>query len=98
MKYHRGFIAFMDILGFKKYLCDEDNGIDKAYSVFEFAEKISYLFNTSDINGIKIEFFSDSFVLTTEEEDLGAFTTLLIACHGVEVYLTDEYSNYFAAI
>lgn len=90
MKYHRGFIAFMDILGFKKYLCNEDNGIDKVYSVFEFAEKISYLFNTSDINDIKIEFFSDSFVLTTEEEDLGAFTALLIACHMINLGLFKE--------
>lgn len=87
MKYHRGFVAFMDILGFKNYLCNEDNEIDKVYSIFDFTEKISYLFNTSDIKGIKIEFFSDSFVLTTEEESIGAFTVLLMACHMINLHL-----------
>lgn len=87
MKYHRGFVAFMDILGFKNYLCNEDNEIDKVYSIFDFAEKISYFFNTSNINGVKIEFFSDSFVLTTEEVSMDAFTVLLMACHMINLQL-----------
>jgi hypothetical protein len=52
-----------------------------------FVEKISHLYNSSNIDGIKIVFFSDSIVLTTENISKQSVISLLIACHMINIHL-----------
>ncbi len=90
MKYEKGLVVFMDILGFKNYICNEKKEVGKIFSIFNFAEKIKYLYNTSNMNGVKIEFFSDSFVLTTTEVSMDSFVSIMISCLLVNMQLFKE--------
>ena len=87
MEYQCGFVVFMDILGFKNYVCNESRKVDNVFSIFEFSEKIQYLYNTSDLQGVKIGFFSDSFVLTTSEKNASSFSAIMIAAHLINLYV-----------
>lgn len=78
--YSEGYIVFMDILGFSKII-ESNNSVGTIKEIFEFANKIMYLFNTSDISGVKITFFSDSFVLTTNTTSIQSFQMIMEACH-----------------
>lgn len=90
MEYQKGLVVFMDILGFKNYICNEKKEVDKIFSIFNFAEKIKYLYNTSNMNGVQIEFFSDSFVLTTKEVSAASFFSIMTACLFVNMQLFKE--------
>ena len=46
MEYSEGYLAFIDILGFSKYVSTDENG-PKTYDLFEFVKKFCYLFSTS---------------------------------------------------
>ncbi|TVX94123.1 hypothetical protein [Paenibacillus agilis] len=84
--YTTGLIAFLDILGFSNYI-EKTKSASEVEEVFEFVEKICYLYNSSEINGIKIAFFSDSFILTTEEITSSSITSLVTACHLINISL-----------
>lgn len=79
-QYSEGFIAFVDILGFSKYIEDNED-TSPIHDVFNFAEKVAFLFNTSDINGVRIAFFSDSYVLTTSSISNQSFMSLMQATY-----------------
>ena len=87
MKYQQSLVVFMDILGFKEYVLKECEELDGIYSIFEFAKKIQYLYDTSELHGVKIGFFSDSFVLTTTDISKSGFMSLMIACHMINICL-----------
>lgn len=82
--YSEGFIVFMDILGFSAYV-EKNKSIIKLKKINDFTEKIMSLYNSNNISGIKIAFFSDSFVLTTEEKTVQSFNSLMIACHLINI-------------
>ncbi|HEY6914561.1 MAG TPA: hypothetical protein VI413_07790 [Paludibacter sp.] len=84
--YTNGIIAFLDILGFSNYI-EKTKEIDEIQVFFNFVEKICYLYNTSDIHNIKIAFFSDSFVLTTNEKTKDSLSSIFFACHMINIQL-----------
>ena len=90
MEYQKGFVVFLDILGFKEFICTKENEVKKVFSIFDFSEKIRHLYNDKNLNGVKIEFFSDSFVLTTEAVSVEAFSMIMIACHLLNLHIYKE--------
>lgn len=84
--YTEGLIVFLDILGFSNYI-EKTKGISEVEEIFDFVEKLCHLYNTSNISGIKITFFSDSFILTTEEISESSVTALFMACFLINLQL-----------
>ena len=83
LEYTEGYVAFIDILGFKQFVSNPDN-ISKTKDIFDFVSKLQYFFNTTSKLKTKVAFFSDSIVLTTDEFDT---QYLLIALWLAEDYL-----------
>lgn len=92
MEYSYGYVAFVDILGFSKYVAEEKNG-QIINNLFNFVRKFQYLFNTSPQLNAKVAFFSDSLVLTTTVED--GLPMLLLAIWIAESYLHKHTGLYF---
>jgi len=65
-------------------------GLDQFREQMMNDTRIQYLYDTSEIKGIGIEFFSDSFVLTTAEISFSSFVSLMIACHLINITLFKE--------
>lgn len=87
-EYTKGLIAFLDILGFKNYIKNRKS-CEEVIEIYNFIESISYLYNSSNIGGIKIAFFSDSFVLSTEEISRQSLYNLCAACYMINIKLYD---------
>lgn len=92
MEYSNGYVAFIDILGFSKYVSEESNG-EIINDLFDFVKKFQYLFNYSPKLNVKVAFFSDSIVITTPKEE--SFQTLLVAIWIAESYLHKNTGLYF---
>ena len=84
MQYTEGYLAFLDILGFSKFVENEKNGQATA-DLFEFVNKFGYLFNTSPNLHVQISFFSDTIIITTNELD-----RLVLPIYIAELYLKDK--------
>lgn len=84
MEYSEGYLAFIDILGFSKYVNTDENG-PKTYDLFEFVKKFCYLFNTSPQLDVQVSFFSDTIILTSADLD-----KLLLPIWIAESYLKDK--------
>ncbi len=84
MKYIEGYVAFIDILGFSQFVSEENNG-DKTEKLFSFVDKFCYLFNTSPNLKVKVSFFSDSIVLSSEN-----FANLIAPIYIAESFLKSE--------
>ena len=54
--YDINYVAFLDILGFSKYVSDEDN-VDKVDNLFKFAKRFCLLYNTSPKLKVYASFF-----------------------------------------
>lgn len=66
MEYSQGYVAFIDILGFSKYVSEERNG-EKTEELFQFVEKFCYFYNNTPNLHTEVAFFSDSIVITSDE-------------------------------
>ena len=87
-EYKEGYVAFLDILGFSSLVKRED--ATEIAKLFEVIERLKRLFNS--IDGIEMDFFSDSIVLmSTSESYLGFLLPLYVA----ESYLTNEFGLVF---
>ena len=88
MHYKEGYIAFIDILGFSKFVSDENNG-EIVYHFFDFVKNYCYLFN--DSNDLKdkwgISFFSDSIIITSTDSDI---QTLFLPIYIAESFVRDK--------
>ena len=67
MEYTNGYVAFIDILGFSNLVSNEQSA-DKVKDLFEFVKKIQYLFNSSPELNANVAFFSDSIILSTNNQ------------------------------
>lgn len=86
MKYSYGYVAFIDILGFSNLILQK-NTIEDVNTMIEFVFKFRYLYNTSNKLKVKIEFFSDSIVMTIDENSNSALEQLLTAIHIASIAL-----------
>lgn len=84
MKYTEGYLAFLDILGFSKFVENENNG-EATTNLFEFVKKFSHLFNTSPALNVQVSFFSDTIIITSEKLD-----KLIVPIYLAESYLKDS--------
>ncbi len=84
MKYTDGYLAFLDILGFSKFVENENNG-EATTNLFEFVKKFSHLFNTSPELNVQVSFFSDTIIITSEKLD-----KLIVPIYLAESYLKDS--------
>lgn len=66
MEYTEGYLAFLDILGFSKFVEDEKNGQATA-DLFKFVEWFSDFFNKDSKHKVNVSFFSDTIIITSEE-------------------------------
>ena len=90
--YKEGYVAFVDILGFSNYVLQEENA-GKINDLMIFVNKFQYLYNKSPELKVKISFFSDSIVLSTEDNShLGM---VLLAIWIAESYLYEHTSLLF---
>lgn len=64
MEYKKGYVCFIDILGFSSFVKNPEN-IKKTYNLFEFIKNLCFLFNDSQNLDIDITFYSDSIIVTT---------------------------------
>lgn len=84
MEYSEGYLAFIDILGFSKYVSNNAN-CEKIYDFFDFIKKFCYLFNSSPELEVQASFFSDTIVITAKKLD-----KLLIPIYIAESYLKNN--------
>ena len=78
MEYTEGYLAFLDILGFSKFVEDEKNGQATA-DLFKFVEWFSDFFNKDSKHKVNVSFFSDTIIITSEEfQGLNTSVTKLI--------------------
>ena len=84
MQYKEGYLAFLDVLGFSKFVGNECNGQTTA-DLFEFVNKFCYLFNTSPEPQTQASFFSDTIIITANELD-----NLILPIYIAESYLKDK--------
>lgn len=84
MQYKKGYVCFIDILGFSSYVKKTEN-LTNTYGLFDFVKKFCYLFNDSATLNTEISFYSDSIVLTTTE-----INKLILAIYIAETYLKKQ--------
>ena len=84
MQYTEGYLAFLDILGFSKFVEDESNG-QATSDLFEFVKKFCFLFNTSPQLNVQVSFFSDTIIITADELE-----NLVLPIYIAESYLKDN--------
>ena len=84
MDYKKGYVCFIDILGFSSFVKNSEN-IKKTYDLFEFIKKLCFLFNDTKELNTEITFYSDSIVITTSE-----ISWLLPVIYISESYLQDN--------
>lgn len=87
--YKKGYVAFLDILGFSNFIENADP--DSVEKLFNFIEKLKTLFNSN--TGIEMDFFSDSIILMTDTHELSSF---LFPIYLAESYLTKELGLLFS--
>ncbi len=87
--YKKGYVAFLDILGFSHFIENADP--DSVEKLFNFIEKLKTLFNSN--TGIEMDFFSDSIILMTDTHELSSF---LFPIYLAESYLTKELGLLFS--
>ena len=92
MEYTKGYVAFIDILGFSNLVSNVESA-EQVKKLFEFVEKFRYFYNTSPELNVKVAFFSDSIVLTTDNQE--NFTMLLSAIWVAESFLKENTKLYF---
>lgn len=85
IKYTEGYVAFIDILGFKNFVNVRENA-EKTKELFDFVAIIKDLFNNQEKWGIKMAYFSDSIVITTEDNWL----KLLVPISFIDFYLQNK--------
>ena len=81
MQYVEGYLAFLDILGFSKFVENEDNGESTA-DLFKFIRNFSRFFNTSSKLNVNVSFFSDTIIITSNDLD-----DLIIPIYMIETHL-----------
>ena len=84
MKYTEGYVAFIDILGFSKFIEIEENG-ENTFDLFGFVKRFCRLFNSSNKLNVNVAFFSDSIIMTTSN-----INNLFIPIWLAENYLKDN--------
>jgi len=84
--YERGIVAFIDVLGFSNYIKHEHNP-EMVNDLFIFMKKIIYLYSTSKLSGVKIAFFSDSFILTTTNLSAEGLSAMMAATYMIQTHL-----------
>ena len=84
MQYTEGYLAFLDVLGFSKFVENEGNGQATA-DLFEFVKKFCYFFNTSPNLHVQVSFFSDTIIITADELE-----HLVLPIYIVESYLKSK--------
>ena len=84
MKYTEGYLAFLDVLGFSKFVENEENG-QATSDLFDFVNKFCYLFNTTPNLHVQVSFFSDTIIITTDE-----LHRLVLPIYIAESYLKDK--------
>lgn len=77
--YDEGIVAFIDILGFSEYLKSNTDPA-KVKSVFDFIEKLKYVYSDSEFDAVKIAFFSDSFILATNNVNSHGTLDIIQTC------------------
>ena len=60
MKYTEGYVAFIDILGFSKFIEIEENG-ENTFDLFGFVKRFCRLFNSSNKLNVNVAFFSGQY-------------------------------------
>ena len=83
MEYSYGYVAFIDILGFKNLVLDEDN-LEKVNTLFRFVNAVQKSFNNANNYTTKVAFFSDSIIITTEDTKLESLLQVFTLIHLVE--------------
>lgn len=86
MEYTNGYVAFIDILGFSNLVSNEQSA-DKVKDLFEFIKKFQYLFNSSPELNANVAFFSDSIILSTNNQVKDNLGMLFFAIWIAESYL-----------
>ncbi len=94
MEYEFGYVAFIDILGFSNLVLDENN-IEIVDKLLHFVNNFQYLFNNSAKLNLRMAFFSDSIVLTTNDQESDSLPLLLTAIHLAELELYEDTGLYF---
>lgn len=94
MDYSFGYVAFLDILGFSNLVLEESN-LETVDNLIHFVNKFQYLFNTSPQLNLKVSFFSDSIVLTTDMKKSENLGMIMVAIHIAELFLYQNTGLYF---
>lgn len=94
MEYTNGYVAFIDILGFSNLVSNEQNA-DKVKDLFEFVEKFQYLFNSTSKLNTNVAFFSDSIILSTNNQPKDNLVMLFWAIWIAESYLYQHTRLFF---
>lgn len=94
MDYSYGYVAFLDILGFSNLVLEESN-LETVDNLLHFVNKFQYLFNTSPQLNLKVSFFSDSIVLTTDMKKSENLGMIMAAIHIAELFLYQNTGLYF---
>lgn len=81
--YKTGYVAFLDILGIKRYY--KSASAEDTKKIFDFIGRVKSVFNGG--SGIDVDFFSDSIILMTEKDD---FTSFLLPINLIEYYVRTE--------
>lgn len=93
MQYTKGYVGFIDILGFGKYVSEKNNS-KTIKDLFYFINKFQSFFNESSLS-VKIAFFSDTIILTVEEIEKNNLSMLFTAIEMAENYLFKHTQLYF---
>lgn len=93
MNYRQGYVAFIDILGFSNFVENNQNAL-KVNDIFEFVGRFQYLFNTSSKLNTQVAFFSDSIILSTDDDDK-SLNMLFWAIYLAEIYLREQTGLFF---
>lgn len=94
MDYSYGYVAFLDILGFSDLVLQK-NTIEEINKMINFVDKYRYLFNTSDDLHVKIEFFSDSIVMTIDDTSNKGLEQLFTAIYIATLALYQDIGLFF---
>lgn len=94
MEYKKGYVAFIDILGFSNFVSDEQSA-EKVKELFEFIKKFQCAMNSSQDLDTKVAFFSDSIVFTTENTLKYGLDMIFTAIWTAELYLNQYLKLYF---
>ena len=68
VEYKDGYVAFIDILGFSKFVEKKEN-YSNSKNLFDFVDNVCHFFNSNKLD-VKLAFFSDTIIITSDSCNL----------------------------